>query len=192
MSIERRAALLQWVRESNAWVFVDDYDSEFCYTGAPLTALAGLGHDRVGTFTRTPFASLRLAYVALPPQIVQSVVNARVAHDRFPALFMQEAVADLMTDGKLANHVRRVRRRYCEARDTVATALTNASDGMLDARVPPPYGLHLAAYLPMKLRGTWLAAPSLDGASLLSASPFGLVPFASHRRRRFPRFNVRA
>jgi len=36
------------------------------------------------------------------------------------------------------------------------------------------------------------AAPSLDGASLLSASPFGLEPFACHRRRRFPQFNVRA
>jgi len=35
-------------------------------------------------------------------------------------------------------------------------------------------------------------APSLGGASLLSASPFGLGPFAWHRRRRFPQFNARA
>src|SRR3954453_20544435 len=35
-------------------------------------------------------------------------------------------------------------------------------------------------------------APSLGGASLLSASPCGLVPFACHRHRRFPQFNVRA
>jgi GntR family transcriptional regulator/MocR family aminotransferase len=133
MSIERRVALLQWARDSNAWVFEDDYDSEFCYTGAPLTALAGLGHDRVvyiGTFTKTLFASLRLAYLALPPQIVESVVNARAAHDRFPALFMQEAVADLMADGKLGNHVRRVRRRYREARDAVARGFTHS--GMLN------------------------------------------------------------
>jgi len=34
------------------------------------------------------------------------------------------------------------------------------------------------------------AAPSLGDASLLSASPFELVPFASHRHRRFPQFNV--
>jgi len=34
-------------------------------------------------------------------------------------------------------------------------------------------------------------APPLDGASLLSASPLGLEPFAWHRRRRFPQFNVR-
>src|ERR1700679_109156 len=36
------------------------------------------------------------------------------------------------------------------------------------------------------------APPSLGGASLLSASPFELVPFAWHHRRRFPQFNVKA
>ena len=35
-------------------------------------------------------------------------------------------------------------------------------------------------------------APSLGGASLLSASLFRLGPFAWHRRRRFPQFNARA
>src|SRR5271165_6448186 len=35
-------------------------------------------------------------------------------------------------------------------------------------------------------------APSLGGASLMSASRFGLGPFAWHRRRRFPQFNARA
>jgi GntR family transcriptional regulator/MocR family aminotransferase len=150
MSMERRIALLDWVRASNAWIFEDDYDSEFRYAGPPLTALAGLGSDRViyiGTFTKTLFASLRLAYLALPPQIVERVVSARASHDRFPPLFMQDAVADLMADGKLANHVRRARRLYCEARDCVAAALTKASDSTLDVRVPSQ-GLHLVAYLP--------------------------------------------
>jgi hypothetical protein len=34
--------------------------------------------------------------------------------------------------------------------------------------------------------------PSLGGASLLLASTVWLVPFACHRHRRFPQFNVRA
>src|SRR5215468_40006 len=39
---------------------------------------------------------------------------------------------------------------------------------------------------------TLRTAPSLDSTLLLSASPFGLVPFACHCRRRFPQFSVRA
>jgi hypothetical protein len=36
------------------------------------------------------------------------------------------------------------------------------------------------------------AAPPLDRASVLSASCIALVPFPSHRNRRFPQFNIGA
>jgi GntR family transcriptional regulator / MocR family aminotransferase len=68
MSMSRRVALLEWARSSQSWVFEDDYDSEFRYAGPPLTALAGIGGERViyvGTFTKILFAGLRLAYVVL-------------------------------------------------------------------------------------------------------------------------------
>jgi GntR family transcriptional regulator/MocR family aminotransferase len=87
MSMRRRVALLDWAREADAWIFEDDYDSEFRYAGPPLTALAGLGSKRViysGTFTKTLFASLRLAYLVLPAAIVERVITARATHDRSP------------------------------------------------------------------------------------------------------------
>lgn len=150
LAMRRRIALLDWARRSGAWIFEDDYDSEFRYAGPPLTALAGLGSDRViyiGTFTKTLFASLRLAYVVLPPGIVARVVAARAAHDRFPARFLQDAVADLIADGTLAAHIRRMRARYREARDAVATALSQSAGGALRF-VVPEQGLHLLALLP--------------------------------------------
>lgn len=71
--------------------------------------------DRViylGTFSKTLFAGLRLAYLVLPPAAVERVVIARAAHDRFPPSLVEDAVADLMADGILAAHVRRMRTRY--------------------------------------------------------------------------------
>ena len=150
MSMARRVALLEWARSSKAWIIEDDYDSEFRYSGPPLTALAGLGGDRViyiGTFTKTLFASLRLAYLVLPPALVERVVLVRAAHDRFPPRFMQDAVADLMSEGVLAAHTRRMRSRYREARDAVASALNSAAGGTLRFAVPTQ-GLHMLAYLP--------------------------------------------
>jgi GntR family transcriptional regulator/MocR family aminotransferase len=150
MSMARRVALLDWARASKAWIIEDDYDSEFRFAGPPLTALAGLGAERViyiGTFTKTLFASLRLAYLVLPPAVVERVVRARAAHDRFPPRFMQDAVADLIADGVLAAHTRRMRSRYREARDAVATALEHAAGGALRIAVPTQ-GLHMIAYLP--------------------------------------------
>ena len=150
MSMGRRVALLEWARSSGAWIIEDDYDSEFRYAGPPLTALAGIGGERViyiGTFTKVLFAGLRLAYIVVPPSLLEQLVAARAAHDRFPARFMQDAVADLMADGALAAHTRRMRRRYREARDVVAAALHDAAGGALRIAVPKQ-GLHLLALLP--------------------------------------------
>lgn len=149
MSMRRRVALLDWARNAGSWIFEDDYDSEFRYAGPPLTALAGLGGDRViysGTFTKTLFPGLRLAYLVLPPAVVERVIIARASHDRFPPRFMQDAVAELMAKGHLARHVRRVRGRYRQARDALVSALAASAGDTLEI-VVPTQGLHLVAYL---------------------------------------------
>lgn len=150
MSMGRRVALLDWARSSDAWILEDDYDSEFRYAGPPLTALAGIGAERViyiGTFTKILFAGLRVAYLVLPPELVERVIAARAAIDRFPSGFMLDAIADLMAEGMLAAHLRRMRPRYREARDVVADVLTKVAGDVLDV-VVPTQGLHLVAYLP--------------------------------------------
>lgn len=150
MSMARRVALLEWARASKAWIFEDDYDSEFRYAGPPLAALAGIGGEHViyiGTFSKTLFAGLRLAYLVLPPSLVERVVAARAAQDRFPPSFVQDGVADLMAGGVLAAHLRRMRSRYREARDVVASALETAAAGSLRVSVPTQ-GLHMLAHLP--------------------------------------------
>jgi GntR family transcriptional regulator / MocR family aminotransferase len=153
LSMARRVALLEWARSSKAWIIEDDYDSEFRFAGPPLTALAGLGGERViyvGTFTKTLFAGLRLAYLVLPPAVVERVIVARATHDRFPPRFMQDALADLISDGVLAAHTRRMRSRYRAARDALATALNSAAEGTLRFAIPTQ-GLHMLAYLPNSL-----------------------------------------
>ncbi|BAM87791.1 putative transcriptional regulatory protein, GntR family, with PLP-dependent aminotransferase domain [Bradyrhizobium oligotrophicum S58] len=150
MSMARRIALLDWARRAGAYIFEDDYDSEYRFAGPPLTALAGIGAERViylGTFGKTLFAGLRLGYVVVPPPLVARVVAARAAQDRFPPVFMQDALADLMADGVIAAHMRRMRPRYRQARDVVAEALAAQARGCLHLAAPAQ-GLHLLATLP--------------------------------------------
>jgi GntR family transcriptional regulator/MocR family aminotransferase len=150
MSMARRIALLEWARKAGAYIFEDDYDSEYRFAGPPLTALAGIGGERViylGTFAKTLFAGLRLGYLVVPPALVARVVAARAAQDRFPPAFMQEALADLMADGVIAAHMRRMRPRYRQSRDVVAEALGRHAKGSLELSAPAQ-GLHLLATLP--------------------------------------------
>ncbi|WP_436148909.1 PLP-dependent aminotransferase family protein [Bosea sp. LjRoot90] len=153
MSMARRVALLDWANAAQAWIIEDDYDSEFRYAGPPLTALAGLGGERViysGTFSKMLFPSLRLAYLVLPPAVAERVIRARSAADRFPSAFLSDAVAELMSSGAFAAHLRRARLRYRQARETVASVLAEAGRGRLRI-VVPPQGLHMVAYLPAGL-----------------------------------------
>ncbi len=150
MSMRRRVALIEWARASESWIFEDDYDSEYRFAGPPLTALAGIGAERViyiGTFTKILFAGLRLAYMVLPPDIVARVLAARASIDRFPPRFMQDAVAGVLADGSLPRHTRRMRTRYREARDVVDTALSETAGGVLRF-YGPAQGLHITARLP--------------------------------------------
>ncbi len=151
MSMPRRVALLEWARASQGWIFEDDYDSEFRYAGPPLTALAGVDrNDRViylGTFSKMMFSSLRLSFAVLPPRIVADVTKARLAYDRFPPSFIEAAVADLMSDGFLSAHARRMRARYRAARDVVTQTIADASQGVLRVQ-SPEQGMHMVAHLP--------------------------------------------
>ncbi len=165
MTMARRTALVEWARATKAWLLEDDYDSEFRYGGPPLTALAGIGGgDRViylGTFSKLLGAGLRLAYMVLPPAALDRVIAVREGHDRFPPSFMTGAVADLMADGFLADHIRRMRRRYRNSRDAAVAALERAAGSALKI-VSPQQGLHLLALLPDEL--------PLDAATAIRAA----------------------
>lgn len=187
MTMARRMALLDWARQADAWIMEDDYDSEFRFAGAPLTALAGIdGQGRViylGTFSKTLFPGLRIGFVVLPAALMDRVVAARVVSDRFPSPLMGGALAEVMAGGDFAAHLRRMRTQYRAARDTVAGTLARASGGRLGITVPD-HGLHLLATLPEGLPAgtarTIQAAAGVEGwllseTRLEPAGPDGFV-----------------
>ncbi|HEX7154076.1 MAG TPA: PLP-dependent aminotransferase family protein [Thermoanaerobaculia bacterium] len=126
MSLERRLALLASARRADAWIVEDDYDSEFRYDGRPVPAIQGLDTAGrviyVGTFTKVLFPSLRLAYLVLPPDLVQSFVNARAQIDGHAPPFLQGVVAELITEGHFGAHLRRMRALYRGRRDVFLEA----------------------------------------------------------------------
>jgi len=109
MSLDRRLELLAWARRNDAWIVEDDYDGEFRYDGRPLTAIQGLDTAGrviyVGTFTKSLYPSLRLAYVVLPQDLVASFVAARTQVDGHPPPFLQRVTADFIAHGHFDTHL---------------------------------------------------------------------------------------
>ena len=150
-SLERRLALLAWAERAGAWIVEDDYNSEFRYTGRPLAAIQGLDAAGrvlyVGTFTKSLFPSLRLAYLVAPEDLVDAFVRARMLQDGHTPTLPQAVLADFVTEGHFGAHIRRMRSLYQSRRD----ALLDEAARALPRHVtlgPAEAGFHVTAHLP--------------------------------------------
>ncbi|WP_449000738.1 MocR-like pyridoxine biosynthesis transcription factor PdxR [Myxosarcina sp. GI1(2024)] len=127
LSPRRRSALLQLAEEQDALIIEDDYDSEFYYNRHPLPALKSddLGGRVVylGTFSKSLFNSLRLGYIVAHPEIIRCLVDIRWQLDGGTSLILQRWVAELLKDGAVERHQRRMRIHYRKKRDLIATYL---------------------------------------------------------------------
>src|SRR5262245_4773041 len=122
----RRAALLDWSAERNAFIIEDDYDGEYRYDREPIGSLQGLAPDRViyvGTASKMLSPALRLGWLLLPPDLANAVAQAKLEADRGSPVFDQLALADFLHRGELDRHLRKTRLIYRARRDQLMEAV---------------------------------------------------------------------
>lgn len=207
LSASRRLQLLDWARQTGAWVIEDDYDSEYRYEIQPVAALQALDRDArviyIGTFSKVLSPALRVGYLVLPPDLVESFAAARFAMDICPPPFFQSVLADFLDEGHFARHVRRTRQLYRERRGALVAALRDEAAGALEV-LGVQAGTHLVARLPddandvavseratalglamMPLSSCYLGQPDRQGLVLgYGAVPAEEIPEAVSRLRR--------
>ena len=151
LSLQRRLALVDYARQTGCWIIEDDYDSEFLYDQRPTPSLQGLDDAGrvlyVGTFSKTLFPSLRIAYLVLPDALVPPLVTARTVYDGHVAQWAQAVTADFLAQGHYAAHLRLMRQLYRGRRDLLlvgiqrhlpwARVLHSAGGLQLSVALPP-------------------------------------------------------
>ncbi|HET7541151.1 MAG TPA: PLP-dependent aminotransferase family protein [Polyangiaceae bacterium] len=140
LSVGRRLRLLSLAAEHRFAIIEDDYDHEFHYDGRPLASLASA--DRagvvvyVGTLAKILAPGLRLGFVAAPTELIETLGALRFHVDRHGDTITEQAVAELIEDGEVARHARRMRRIYHARRDSMVAALQRHLGSALSFDVP--------------------------------------------------------
>src|SRR6266487_1850804 len=98
MSLARRTALIDFARTCDAYIFEDDHNSEFRYTGPPLPCLQGL--DNAG----------RVIYAG-------TMIKIRAVMDQHSPAIDQATLARFLTEGFFLSHIKRMRKLYSDRRE---------------------------------------------------------------------------
>ena len=153
MSLPRRHALINFARKHDAYIFEDDHNSEFRFTGPPLPCLQGLDHcGRViyaGTMSKILYPSLRIGYILAPEQLVEPMIKIRAVMDQHSPAIDQATLARFISEGFFLSHIKRMRKLYSDRRDFFIEVFRKLLGRHFVLQVPEA-GLHFVAWLRRK------------------------------------------
>lgn len=161
-SLARRQQLLATAARCGAWVLEDDYDSEFRFSGPPISSLEGLDPDGrvlyMGTFSKVLYPGIKLGYLVVPNALVPAFKQAHYDLNRPGQMPLQAALAEFIEMGHFTSALRRARQTYSERRKALVRALAPALATGRAQLHGAEQGLHLCLRLPLEVDDRALAA----------------------------------
>lgn len=122
----RRAVLIRFARERDIYIVEDDYDSEFRFSGAPISPLYALDAQRVvyiGTFSKSVFPALRIGFALLPRALQARWKHLRTHNDVQNPILDQAALAAFLQSRAFDRTIRASKSRYEKRRNVLIRAL---------------------------------------------------------------------
>lgn len=140
MSAARRLKLLECAARNGIAIIEDDYDFEFHFEGHPVMPLASRDSKGVviyiGTLSKVLAPGLRLGFVAAPQALIEALACRRRGLDCHGNQIVEHAVGDLLAEGLLQRHIRKLKRIYASRREALGQALHDHLDGVLSFELP--------------------------------------------------------
>ena len=164
LSLARRLRLVDELALADAVILEDDYDSEFRFSGRPLSSLQGLAVERqghgarviyLGTFAKTLFPALRIGFLIVPKGLIDAFTRGVRAMGLAPPIQSQMALARFIADGHYASHIRRMRLIY-QRRQAITLEAIRKYFGTAALDVIPDGGMQLALPVDLPQGDIWL------------------------------------
>lgn len=151
LSLTKRLSLLEWAQKNNSWIIEDDYDSEFRYSGRPLSSMRSIDATKsviyVGTFSKSLFPSLRIGYLVLPESVIGAFRNATGSMARSVSTLDQATLAQFIDEGHFSAYIRQMHTLYSSRRALFTEIAKQKLSGLLDVEVHES-GINAIGWLP--------------------------------------------
>jgi GntR family transcriptional regulator/MocR family aminotransferase len=136
---ERRLRLLELARQFGFAIIEDDYDHEFHFESQPLLPMAAYAPNHViyiGSLSKLMLPALRVGYIAAPCAVIEAIAHFVSLTDGMGNTVTEDAAAELIENGELRRHARKVRQVYLQRRDTFAATLDATFGDLADFETP--------------------------------------------------------
>ena len=146
MPIGRRMQLLAWARRREGrYLIEDDFDGEFRFQGRPIPSLQGTDRDGrviyLSTFSKSIAPSIRIAYMVLPPALLEKYRQDFGSYSSTVSRFEQHTLAKFIAAGHFSRHINRTRLIYRQRCGVLTDALEKT--GVPMEVIGETAGLHL-------------------------------------------------
>lgn len=160
---KRRAEILGWAEKSSKrYIIEDEYDSEFRFTGKPLSPMQSSDINNkiiyINTFSKTIAPSIRISYMILPPPLAEEYKKRLGFYSCTVAAFEQYTLAKFIADGYFERHIRRMKRHYKMLRDDIISQIERSPISGRVQILEPDSGLHFLMKIDTKLSDAELSA----------------------------------
>lgn len=176
----RRQQLLELARLHDFCVIEEDYDHKYHFAGRPYLPLASDPSQRhviyIGSLSKSLGSTFRCSFIVAPPNVIEVLERTAVLTLGQGDAVMQRMLADLINDGELKKHLRRVSTEYRRRRETLLNCLRDAFGEQIAVQAPEG-GLALWVTFDDAIDVDQLAAKALQLDLVLRGggqfSPFG-------------------
>lgn len=159
----RRYELLAWVSSRpDRYIIEDDYDCEFRLLGSPVPPLQSMdSSDRViyiNTFTKSLASTIRIAYMVLPPGLLEEFYRRQGFYACTVSNFEQYTLARLIDEGYFEKHIAAMKNYYRGLRDRLVDSIVQSALHTCTHIAEADAGLHFLLHVHTEMTDEELVA----------------------------------
>ena len=172
LSDHRKHELLDWSAQVGSFILEDDFACEFRHPRSATLPLAAMANAQrvvyMNTFSTTIFPSLRLSYLIVPRAIADRFAEALRRTERYATVPNQIVLADFLSAGQFAKHIRRCREAYIERQHALTQALETECAGVFSHTMVS--GMHVCARFRQRIDDVAVADKARDVGLMVEPS----------------------